>query len=1006
MQLTVDHARFLAVWLEAVLFGINLVLFAGCFWLLNFKAGNGNKPIFLLTALSLLVVLNAAHMIGTLEAADKAFFDHEDVIGAATSYYDDLAQPLDLFGQSIRGIVIVIGDGLLIYRCWIIWQRQWTSIAAPIFLLTGTAITSYWIVLDDSHIDTIASTVGTYSAQSTLLAPLTIVFFLATNFLTSVMIVLGIMLTTTGMKKHVGSPNTASQRVTNALSMIVESGAVLPLLLLIALYFNLEGMAAEFVVTGPLTQLMLMVPIITLIQANTGYSRCDAYKPQTTLERSVSGPSVGDNGRIQKTPVYNGRGSQIHTTGALSDDGTLVHHMRSPSSDYYPSQPNTWKKADFDSSPGIDVIDLKRTPSCRTAPGLGRNPPTSAMSDIEGYVAGGGYYTETPVEAKTPQIISPMRHQPSQRAVIVEPSTPMDPQSLEVTSPIRRVTRRASGMFPSSAAELKQLSPVGRVSRQPSIAAVGQQVIPVTQTQPTSLEPPASHRSNQFPISPRTNRGTSGTGFLPTPIERRDNLLDSPLTTVELEPPSPYRVEATQLISPSRGKMGYSLGGMMPTLMERKEPLEPPSPYRPYALREHGQGEVPFPPRDVKHPLSPSRSSLMRDMFGPGIHPKSKERKQTPEIMPSDRVDGDFELQESRSPTVDDPNKTVKSTEGVWRDTFGGGFLLPPAARTQQPSPPTEVGEREGSEVPDQKPYRRSPGHTKRDTSAHVFQPAQDNRIQPSPPYRAVDDAKKVSLSRVQLDAQQEEERYQVQTSPYPTNHSQPAAVVPLTHEDQTEISATMTISKKQAGRRSQLEAIPYHYPTKLLRAQVQSTIIQPVDRQPVQLTSAQPLTRRQSILQPTTAANQPAIDPTTRQSVLQPLSRAFSQSSIAQPPTRLSTLTSARQPTNQQSNQSPRSSQQTTSRHSAQQSALPLENQLNSSGGPLVDEDEDEQPFYYEDAAPPRPPARQSRRESAAMALGVVRGDVRRETLGPKLPSVDSLQPIQDSPEDWIYGT
>ncbi|KAG9008951.1 hypothetical protein FRB95_002233 [Tulasnella sp. JGI-2019a] len=163
MQLTADYARFLAVWLEAILLGANVVLFVGCFWLLYSKTCDRKRPTIILCVLSLMMALNTAHMVGTLEAAERVFFAHESINGAAASYYDNLMQPLDLFGQSVRGIAIVLGDGLLIYRLWVVWQRKWTGIAAPIFLLAGTAITSYWLVFDDLRISSATTSTGTSS---------------------------------------------------------------------------------------------------------------------------------------------------------------------------------------------------------------------------------------------------------------------------------------------------------------------------------------------------------------------------------------------------------------------------------------------------------------------------------------------------------------------------------------------------------------------------------------------------------------------------------------------------------------------------------------------------------------------------------------------------------------------------------------------------------------------------------------------------------------------------
>lgn len=90
-------------------------LSSGCFIRSDCARHHTYCELVTVLAVRIALTLNVCHQIGTLEAADKAFFGQESIIGAAASY-DDLAQPLDLFGQSIRGVVIVIGDGLLVRR--------------------------------------------------------------------------------------------------------------------------------------------------------------------------------------------------------------------------------------------------------------------------------------------------------------------------------------------------------------------------------------------------------------------------------------------------------------------------------------------------------------------------------------------------------------------------------------------------------------------------------------------------------------------------------------------------------------------------------------------------------------------------------------------------------------------------------------------------------------------------------------------------------------------------
>ncbi|KAJ7829225.1 hypothetical protein B0H13DRAFT_1916621 [Mycena leptocephala] len=110
-------------------YGIYLVLFCICMHILFHRPSNRGNTVLLVTAIALftlstvLTVLNL--VLGTAEIDEMASIPYQKVQDAAFIIY---------------AINNSIADGLVIYRCYVVWNNNWRVIVLPIMLLIASTV--------------------------------------------------------------------------------------------------------------------------------------------------------------------------------------------------------------------------------------------------------------------------------------------------------------------------------------------------------------------------------------------------------------------------------------------------------------------------------------------------------------------------------------------------------------------------------------------------------------------------------------------------------------------------------------------------------------------------------------------------------------------------------------------------------------------------------------------------------------------------------------------------
>ncbi|KAJ7438208.1 hypothetical protein B0H11DRAFT_2293977 [Mycena galericulata] len=227
------------MWIGTLFYGIYLVLFCICIYILLHRPRDTGNTVLLVTAIALF----------TLSTIQTIF---NIILGAAD--VDDIEIPYNqiLLADSMIYVANnIIADGLVIWRCYIIWNRNIYIVALPIILLVVTSIFGWDILLP--------------------LPP----FFelsLATNVLVTSLTAGRIWWICRQARTHLKTDT--QKRSVASISIIIESGVIYSASVLV--YLILGAIPSALVMQDPIVEMLAqvvgIVPTLIIVRVSIGMS--------------------------------------------------------------------------------------------------------------------------------------------------------------------------------------------------------------------------------------------------------------------------------------------------------------------------------------------------------------------------------------------------------------------------------------------------------------------------------------------------------------------------------------------------------------------------------------------------------------------------------------------------------------------------------------------------------------------------------------------------------------
>jgi len=240
-------------------------------------------------------ILATAHVSLVLVRLINAFIFNGDTPDGAIIYLANIAIPVNRSKDMIYVTLIVLGDSILVWRCFMVWSRNYYVIAFPCIMVLGTAISGY-------------GAVGQYYLPD----PFTVT---AVNWATSLLIVsmatnIVVTLLTAGRiwaisrKLSQMTYSSAGGHYRQILLLIIESGVVITCCKMLEFILfelspnGLVGLNALYVLMDSMPQIMGICPTLIILAVNQGYTR-----PETSMAGSSKGTYASSASRLGSTKV-------------------------------------------------------------------------------------------------------------------------------------------------------------------------------------------------------------------------------------------------------------------------------------------------------------------------------------------------------------------------------------------------------------------------------------------------------------------------------------------------------------------------------------------------------------------------------------------------------------------------------------------------------------------------------------------------------------------------------
>ncbi|KAG2138790.1 hypothetical protein BD769DRAFT_227941 [Suillus cothurnatus] len=135
-----DSTAIISTSLEGILYGFSVLLFV-CAMLTSTYKRDTNRLIILVAIF--LLIISTAHMVIDIIRLQDGFVKYRDTFpGGPVAFFQDMSQPTFLTKNILFSFQTMIGDGVLIYRCYVVWQSVWVIIL-PSSLWCGASAASF-----------------------------------------------------------------------------------------------------------------------------------------------------------------------------------------------------------------------------------------------------------------------------------------------------------------------------------------------------------------------------------------------------------------------------------------------------------------------------------------------------------------------------------------------------------------------------------------------------------------------------------------------------------------------------------------------------------------------------------------------------------------------------------------------------------------------------------------------------------------------------------------------
>ncbi|KAG1729894.1 hypothetical protein EDB19DRAFT_1897124 [Suillus lakei] len=261
-----DSAAIISTVLEGILYGFLVLLFVGTIWASTRTYKRDINRLIALVAI-LLLILSTAHMVIDIIRLENGFVKYRDTFpGGPAAFFQDISQPTFLSKNILYAFQTMLGDGVLIYRCYVVWQSVWVIVLPSLLWCSASAagfIAPYYAS---------KSTGGdVYTNQSGQWVAVLFALTLATNLITSGLLAYRIWT----IESKVSAIRATNGTLMPIVRVLVDAAIVYSTVLFVMLICFLCSNNAQFIIqdmTMPIIPIAFYMVFIRITLRNTTHS--------------------------------------------------------------------------------------------------------------------------------------------------------------------------------------------------------------------------------------------------------------------------------------------------------------------------------------------------------------------------------------------------------------------------------------------------------------------------------------------------------------------------------------------------------------------------------------------------------------------------------------------------------------------------------------------------------------------------------------------------------------
>ncbi|KAH6905140.1 hypothetical protein BKA70DRAFT_1431226 [Coprinopsis sp. MPI-PUGE-AT-0042] len=327
----IDAAQIVGVFMEAVFYGANgdpriyLVTFVNCLKTLLWIDG-GFKPLHQLHH-KMLVAALLMFVFGSLDVAFHLRHNLDAFVGAPNpqavlDHFNDTSNWINVMKMAAYVMQTFVGDAILLYRCWIIYNRGWMVVALPALLWLGCTACGAMTIYVEATLDTDGALLNAKNLIPFITSMLSLT--LAMNLLTTGLIVHRIWRVQRRLKRRSTYTNIDSP-LSRVLVVMIESGLMYTASIVILFGLYMAGHNGQYGVSNSVVQIIGITfnLIITSVDRASQHNSASASASGAAGSNRVALHQIHVSTVTARYPDFNveeGKDSRLDTSPVAKSD--------------------------------------------------------------------------------------------------------------------------------------------------------------------------------------------------------------------------------------------------------------------------------------------------------------------------------------------------------------------------------------------------------------------------------------------------------------------------------------------------------------------------------------------------------------------------------------------------------------------------------------------------------------------------------------------------------------